>query len=54
LLGSIAISDAASNDTYGDARAFDARIAMMDRRVDRDSITPVHIDDLQYEPIIYY
>src|SRR5208337_2680939 len=49
LLRRIAVSDAAGNDAYGNARALDARIAMMDGRVDRDSITPVHVTP-RYEP----
>ena len=46
LLWTIAVSNAAGNDADRNARTLNARIAMMDRRVDGDSITPVHLTPL--------
>jgi len=44
LFGSIPVSDTAGNHAYRHARAFDTGTTMMDRRIDNDSIAPVHVD----------
>jgi hypothetical protein len=46
LFRSVAVSNAAGNYAYRNTRALDAGIAMMDCRVDRDSITPIHVTSL--------
>ena len=41
LLRRVAIRNAANHDAYGHARPRDARLAVMDGRIDYDSIAPV-------------
>jgi hypothetical protein len=41
LLRRVAVGDAADNHTHRHTRALDARIAVMDRRIDDDPLAPV-------------
>lgn len=43
LFRCIAVRDASDNHTDRDARAFDARLAVMDARIDADPVAPIHV-----------